>query len=252
MKVYDCNISYGYSVAGVPYKLCETFQELSGEMKNAGISGGLIRATATDTTGVIFGNTRVANDIKDSELDVWGVWGLVPSFTSELPSPEKLPAVMAENKIGALYMNPQAHQYLAYPSVMRDYMKMAEDRKIPLLFNTGLGLSIKEISDLLEAFPKLTCILCFKNAWPSGRVTRPFLSLYPNLHLDTAYLVDDQGIEDIVKDFGAERIIHGSSFPSLYIGAQMANVCAADISESDKEAIFSGNLERILKGADLK
>ena len=252
MKVYDCNLTYGFNVSKRSHELCETMEELCNHMKNAGLTGGLVRAVSSDTVGVNFGNDQVAAEIKDRDLDLWGAWSIVPSITNEIPSPEEMPKLMAKNKIGALYMNPEAHRFLAIPSVMRDYLTMADKRKIPIVFNTAWGISINDVSNLMEAFPTLTCILAYHSLWPNARTNLPFLSLYPNLYLDTSYMLDDQGIEYVIGKFGADRLIHGSGFPELYIGQQMPVVKCADISDKEKEAILHGNFEKLMKGADLK
>ena len=69
--------------------------------------------------------------------------------------------------------------------------------------------------------------------------------------LDTTYLLTDQGFEEIVRKYGASRLLFGSGFPACYLGAHLLTLFHSDISQADKQAILGGNLERLVKGANL-
>lgn len=103
----------------------------------------------------------------------------------------------------------------------------------------------------MKAFPKLTVILTHSHIWPNDRYLRPFVAEYPNVYLDLAYCITDGGIESFVEEYGAERLLYGSGFPYCYFGGNMLMIKHADISESDKLAISSGNLTRIIEGVKL-
>lgn len=62
-----------------------------------------------------------------------GVLTLLPSCTHELPSPQSLPAFMREHLLAAIRINPATHRFLVSPRVLADYLKMAQERKIPVL-----------------------------------------------------------------------------------------------------------------------
>jgi hypothetical protein len=53
-------------------------------------------------------------------------------------------------------------------------------------------------------------------------------------------------VEMAVRELGAGRIIYGSDVPGRSFSSQLAKVHGAEISDADKELIFSGNLQRIL------
>jgi predicted TIM-barrel fold metal-dependent hydrolase len=70
---------------------------------------------------------------------------------------------------------------------------------------------------------------------------------YPNIYLDTtSSSFDNNMIEHAVEEVGAERILYGSDLPLLDPILQIAKVTEADISDTDKELILHGNIERIL------
>jgi predicted TIM-barrel fold metal-dependent hydrolase len=53
-------------------------------------------------------------------------------------------------------------------------------------------------------------------------------------------------IEMAVRELGADRIVFGSHFPSRSMGTEFSKVLSADITDREKELIFSGNLRRLL------
>ena len=245
LEFFDCNLNYGPQTAAENLKCCADTGELLGEMKRAGISGGLVLKTIKEA---ILANTSLAEDIKNYDM-LKGVWQILPSCTGEIPAPEILPQVMKQNNIAALTVNPKVHRYLPRKNVIGDYLAMAGERKIPVLFNTSRGISLEQIDDIMQHFPDLTVILTLADCWGSDRFLRPFLDAYPNLCLDMTYMLTDCGLKDMLKKYAAERILFGSGFPVSYMGAHMLVIKHAEISDQDKYKIAGGNLKKLLGDA---
>lgn len=251
MKVYDCNLSYGRYVSGGPYRPCGSIGELGAELDRAGIAGGLIYHVATDGCGVVTGHNLLSEDLKTAKQELWGVWSLLPSCTQEIPLAVDLPAAMKANGIGAVRLNPAGHKYLPLPRVLGDYLEMLQERRIPVHFDTGCGITLEQVDSYLSAFPRLTAILTHADCWPCDRLLRPFLEQYENLCLDTSYLLTDQSFEELVLRYGAARLLFGSGFPTGYLGAHMLTLRHSQITEQQKAAILGGNLVCMIKGAEL-
>jgi len=247
------NLYYGIEVntAHGAVKPCKTVAELDGALKRAGVSGGLVRTIAADVSGVVTGNGFLKDDLAKTESDLYGMYTIIPSSTHEIPEPADLGEVMKKGKFAALRINPRQHKFIAKAGVIADYLDMAQARKIPVMLDTACGLILEEIWDMLEVFPKLTAILAYQNIWPADRFYRPFLDKFPNLRMELSSMITDQGIEDLVKNYGSGRLLFGSRFPEMYIGGVMMQLKHADISESDREKIAGGNFLALLKEAQL-
>ena len=243
-EFWDCNLNYGPQTATENLKCCADIDELSAEMKNAGITGGLVIKTIKEA---ILANNSLAEEIKNHKT-LKGVWQILPSCTNEIPSPHELPKLMKQNNIAAITINPKEHRYLPRKNVIGDYMEMARERKIPVLMNTSRGLSLEQIDDIMQDFPDLTVILTYDNCWGSDRLLRPFLNSYQNLRLDMTYMLTDCGLPDMLKKYPAEKILFGSGFPASYMGAHMLVIKHAEINEEDKIKIAGGNLKKLLEG----
>ncbi|MCL2774912.1 MAG: amidohydrolase [Oscillospiraceae bacterium] len=245
LEFWDCNLNYGPQTATENLECCADIDELLGHMKNAGISGGLVKKTINEA---VLANSSLAEDIKDKDI-LKGVWLLLPSCTDEIPAPCILPQLMKQNNIAALIINPKAHRYLPRKNVIGNYLEMACERKIPVLLNTERGLTLEQADDIMRDFPDLTVILTYADCWPSDRFLRPFLDSYPNLCLDMTYMLTDSGLKDMLKKYPAERILFGSGFPVSYMGAHMLVIKHAEISEDDKRKIAGENLKKLLREA---
>ena len=263
MDFFDCNLSYGPDTMRAQLPGCPDIEELRGQLDRAGIAGGLVYYAMREP---ILGNATLAFDLTSrsgAELsgnssaapssrpgaELYGVWSLLPSCAGELAPPGELPAAMKQNGVAALTLNPQANRYLPVASAIGDYLAEAQERAIPVLFNTGKGLTLEQVSDLMSDFRDLTAILTHANCWPNDRLLLPFLDAYPNLYLDMTYIQTAAWLPDIVGKYSARRILFGSGFPECYPGAHMMVIKHAMLCDDDKVMIAGGNLRRILREA---
>lgn len=256
MKFFDVNLSYGYitDVEQRPPSPCREFDDLVAALRRAGLAGGLVRTEAADESGAVLGNEllRDALSTAPADLQMYGLYTLLPSYTREIPPPSDLPLIMEKGRFGALRLAPAKHHYLPKAGVLADYFEMAEQFKIPVVFDTSTGINVGEAYDIMERFPNMTAILSHHNIWPTERLERPFLARFPNLRMDLSAMIIDQGIEGLTAEYGARRFLFGSRFPRMYIGGAMLQLRRADISEEDKSAIAGGNIAEMLKWTENK
>lgn len=251
MLFLDAHLTYGtpVNVELTPPCPCHTIQELDDALERAGVSGGLVYSLAADMSGVVIGNQLLAEDLKTCRSELYGVYTLVPRYTNELPSASDLPDVLRKSKMAAVRIAPRTHMFLAKAGVLSDYLEMAEERKIPFVFDTSCGITTEEVYDIMERYPKLPAILTLVNIWPADRFYRPFLAQFPNLRLDLSHVITERAIDDLVAQFGAERLLFASRFPDMYIGGQQLQLKFAQISDADKELIAGGNLRQMIEEA---
>ena len=254
MKILDCNLTYGATNNGRPYKNCDTFADLLAELGRAGIAGGLVKCRYSDTVGVNYGNAFAARDTAAASAQgCWmkGVWAVLPPETGETPPPEALPDEMRKHNIGAVYLNPAVHRYVPCRLTLGRTLSVLEERRVPVLLSTAGGVPMELIYKIMEAHPKLTAVVSDADCWPNARRLYPLAAAYENLRLDLSYVMDAGGVEDMAARFGAEKLLFGTAFPERYTGSVLATVRAAAITEDQRALIFGGNLERIVKEAGL-
>jgi uncharacterized protein len=54
-------------------------------------------------------------------------------------------------------------------------------------------------------------------------------------------------VEMAVRELGSRRVVYGSDVPGRSFSSQLGKVRGAAVSESDKQLIFSGNLQRVMR-----
>lgn len=247
MNFFDCNTSYGIPLNSNDLYPVYTIDVLKKEIERAGVKKAVVGRIEHWLSSTLTVNDMLAADIKHFD-NFYGLWSIVPSHTHELPDPAVMPPVMKQNRIIGWRLCPEIARFMVRTFVLRDWLDIAIRYKIPIFINTSHGTSLDELADIMKDYPELTVVLTYSNCWPSDRLLRPFITEYPNIYLDMSYWFTDGGIEDFVKEYGPERLLYGSGFPYSYFGSNMLMIRHADISEKDKEAIASGNMERIVRG----
>jgi predicted TIM-barrel fold metal-dependent hydrolase len=158
---------------------------------------------------------------------------------------------MREARIAALRIFPSTHRFLANAVTLEDVLSALVERRVPLFVSVRRGLDWPGIYALLAEFPDLVCVICDHGCWGMDRLFRPLLERYPNVYVDTAQYLLDGGIESLVGEYGASRLLFGSGFPESYFGGMMMALRHAQIPLKAKDAIASGNLERIMQEGEL-
>jgi uncharacterized protein len=249
MQFFDCNAFFGLP-ARRPVAPVASAEALVAEMDRAGVDRALVWHIAQHDVAPQTGNRMLTEAIAPHDRLV-GCWTVLPNQAHEFPPPAKLFRRMKAARVVALRTFPGSHRFLLNVVSMGPMLSEMVARHIPLLLSLARGASWPVVYDLMAEFPELTCVVCDHGCWGEDRMFRPLLERYPNLYVDTAQYLLDGGIEALVTDYGAERLLYGSGFPESYFGGMMMALKHAQISLEAKEAIAHGNLERLIEEAML-
>jgi predicted TIM-barrel fold metal-dependent hydrolase len=249
MLFFDCNVFYGLPTKR-PLAPVATAEELLAEMDRAGVEKALVWHILQHDASPQIGNQVLADEIRPHPCLV-GCWTVQPNQAREYPPPQALFRQMKANRIAALRVFPSAHRFLANGVSMGELFEQMMACRVPLFVSLRRGMDWPDIYALLAEFPDLTCVICDHGCWGMDRMFRPLLERYPNVHVDTAQYLLDGGIEALVADYGAGRLLFGSGFPESYLGGMMMALKHAQIPDEAKEAIAGGNLARIVEEARL-
>jgi predicted TIM-barrel fold metal-dependent hydrolase len=249
MEFFDCNVFYGLP-AKRPLAPVPTVEALLTEMDRAGVSKALVWHIAQHDASPRLGNQAVTEALRDHPRLV-GCWTVLPNQTREFPPPRVLFQRMQAARVGALRVFPNAHRFLVNAVSMGDLLTPMVTHRIPLFVSVKRGMEWRDVYALLADFPDLVCVICDHGCWGMDRMFRPLLERYPNVYVDTSQYMLDGGLEALVADYGARRILFGSGFPASYFGGMMLTLKHAEIPQEAKAAIAGGNLERLLEEAAL-
>ncbi len=249
MHFFDCNAFFGLPARRPPAPVA-TADELLAEMDRAGVERALVWHIAQHDVAPQVGNALLADAIAPHPR-LAGCWTVLPNQAREFPPPDALFRQMRAARIAALRVFPDAHKFLLNGVSLGDLLAAMTVRRVPLFVSMKRGMAWRDLYALLAEFPDLTCVICDHGCWGEDRLFRPLLERYPNVYVDTAQYLLDGGLEALVADYGARRILFGSGFPESYFGGMMMALKHARIPDAAKAAIAHGNLERILQGSGI-
>jgi predicted TIM-barrel fold metal-dependent hydrolase len=124
------------------------------------------------------------------------------------------------------------------------------ERNIPLFVerneSSGGLVGWAMVESVLRDFPGLILAVVGHGSWGEDRYFRPMIERYKRMYVDTSRYELDGGIADFCGAYGSHRMLFGTNFPHTEMGGAMMTLMHADIPDDAREAVASGNLQRIL------
>lgn len=250
LQLYDCDAWFGRRLFVLPGSFSSK-QELLERMDRYGIARALTHYSVSRELDPVAGNRMLMEELA-GEPRLTPMWTVMPHHTGEFPAPKALLAQMAEQGVRAVTMFPTtAYCYSMAEWNCGELFSALEDARVPLFLSLPqFGMSFEAIHDFCAAHPSLPLVLSELN-YRNGRNLYPLLSKFKNLYMTSSGYKAQDGIEDVCRKFGAERILFGSSMPVGSGASAVAMITYASISDEEKALIASGNLERLLGGVRL-
>ncbi len=245
MEFFDCNVFIGLPDRR-PVAPVRTVDGLLEAMDRAGVGKALVWHIAQHDATPHVGNPLLTEAIQ-SQPRLWGCWSMLPNQAREFPPPSQLFKEMKEGRVKAIRVFPTDHKFLINGVTMGPLLEAMVSRRVPLVVSVRRGTTWRDLYALLAEFPELVCVICDHGCWGEDRRFRPLLERYPHVYMDISQYLLDGGIEALVADYGARRILFGSGFPESYFGGMMMALKHAEIPLAAKDAIAHGNLMRILE-----
>jgi len=149
---------------------------------------------------------------------------------------------------------PQHHSYqLLFEPFVDDVCEQAEALHFPVLLslrtimNWGVpALDFDHMLRIVERHPRVPWILSGINYLQEIRGAQLLLRRYQSVCLETSCVMGYEAIRKTVEECGYEQILFGSAAPIQHGRASLDKVLHSRISDSAREAILSGNAQRLL------
>jgi hypothetical protein len=249
MKLFDCNATFGLGITPPP-QYAATPDDLLQEMDFCHVDEALVTCAAQRDDSPIVGNELVVQ-LTRGRPRLRPTWAILPPQLEELaPSVDAFYSAMAASGVKALWAFPLKHKYLLNRTTFGGFFEEMIARRVPLflpLTETSGGIGGWQLVDtLLSYFPALTLIPTDQSVWGQDRYFRPLVERFPNLYVEIARYELGRGIEAFCRKYGPDRMLFGTRYPETPMGGPVLNLLHADIPTEYKEAIASGNLERLL------
>lgn len=130
-------------------------------------------------------------------------------------------------------------------------LEWARVHKAVLISHTGSHSEIRDFIPSIQAFPDVPFILGHSGLGPQVDQAIEAVKLCPNAYLEVSGCGYQYQFERAVKDpvIGPGRVLYGSDLPSLQPLVEQEKIFTLPISAAERELVFWGNMERLLKDA---
>lgn len=231
--------------------------DLLQRMSELGIQKALVSHTLAWQYDPAYGNQVLMDEISNYPR-LQPCWILNPSLEG-YSGIEGLEKELTLQNIRAVRIFPKDQVYALAEWMMGDLLSLLDRRRFVVFMDldqvflqTGMydydANGCERVEKLCCSFPNLSLVLT-RLGYRAYQSLTSLLKKCPNLYLDLSYFATHQGVEDITRQFGAERILFSTSQPFADPGGALARLQFAGISESDKNRVAATNLESLLERA---
>ena len=238
VPVFDSNVGVGHRHdRRYPFN---SSRQLLEEMSRHGVGRALVYAVQGESISPPQGNDSLAawTDRNDP---------LVPQFVAgcDPGSLGQLADLHRDGLVSSVRLHSTTECGLPFASwLYGDLLAWLSAERIPLWISLA-DTPPTEIVDTLGGYPDLTVVLVGAH-YRHSMMIRPMMRALPDAFLELSRYENICGIEKLVQEFGADRLLYGSFFPRYAMGPMLFTLHHLLISEEDLTSICATNLERIL------
>jgi predicted TIM-barrel fold metal-dependent hydrolase len=149
-----------------------------------------------------------------------------------------------------LFLHPSRQGCSPIEPVVKPFLEFAAAARWPVMFHTGTYIQsdVLAVAEVAREYPQTQFVLgCggFADMWFEvlGAIQH-----VANLWLDTSHILGD-GIRNVIKSAGHERVIFGSGEPSNCYASSLQTLSRLDLSPEALRAVLHDNAKRLFRRA---
>ena len=251
IRYVDADVTLGVEnvvLQGRPLGSRETLDRLA----ECGIAEALVAHNAAVEGDPASGNRMLARALEEADLTRSGLklhaaWVLVPLSAGDMGTAEELRQTLAQSRVRAALLYPEIHSYSVAEWCCGEIYELCEAMRLPLFTRLTLDFGYDALHTLLSNHPKLRVVL--RNAdYRMPRSIYRLFDLFENLAVESGRYSPFGGIEDVVRRWGAGRLVFGSGAPGFSAGAAVGMVALAQIDDAARRRIAGDNLLALIEG----
>lgn len=224
-----------------------TLSDLCCVHDRAGVTHALVFSVATTPHQTESVNRFVAGLVEKGEGRFVGLGALHP----DSPDPEGDVENILALGLGGVKLHPDIQAFPADDPRCLGICELCEG-KLPLLIHCGDHRfdysNPNRIETILKTFPCLTVIGAHLGGWSVWEEAVEKLAKYPNFLVDTSsslYALSVGKAKEIIRRFGADRVLFGTDYPMWPIGDELSRFHALGLTAEEEEKILCGNAVRL-------
>ena len=230
------------------HPVTRTFEQFVAYLDRTGVQRGIINSVrsqmAKDVAGFVEGNREVARRVEQYKGRFLGACVVNPLFIDEaLREMED-----CRKKYGMLWVGELCNYTVPYQYTIKEF-EMLVEQAVKLNMVLDVHTNLREMEYIIEKFPQATIV--FPHFGDQEVIFRriDLIAKHPNCYADIAGSGHERMgmLEYAIETIGVERVLFGSDFSINDPGEVIARVEHSFLTEEQKQAVLSGNLERLLR-----
>jgi predicted TIM-barrel fold metal-dependent hydrolase len=230
------------------HPVTRTFKEFAAYLDRTGVQRGIINSVrsqlAKDVAGFVAGNREVARYVEMYKGRFQGACVVNPLFIDEaLREMED-----CRKQYGIVWGGELCNYTVPYQYTIKEF-ELLVDQAVKLNMVLDVHTNLDEMEYIIEKFPRATIV--FPHFGDSAHIFRRIdeVAKHPNCYIDTSGAGHERMgmLEYAVQTVGPDRVLFGSDFSINDPSTVIARIEHSFLTEDQKEAVFSRNLERLLR-----
>jgi len=229
--------------------------DLLKQMDYYGIAEALVMHSTSREHHPLDGNAAVRSEVNGQQR-LHPSWALLPPTLMEMENIAGAFSDMIAKGVKAAKLLYGSYSFPLSEWCIGDLLDRLDAHHIPTFLDPDMDVDAIEpdkfnwdaVEGLCRSHPGLPVILSGARFRSSNRLIYRLMDLFPNIHLELSGYWANYGIELIVREFGASRLIFGTRMPVRDPGCAIAQLSFSEISFEEKKMIAGDNLRKLLGG----
>jgi uncharacterized protein len=255
-EIFDCHLHSpaDKGEAWQWYKVTETFDDFVRYLDKTGVKRGIINSQKSygiKPESFITGNREVARNVEKYKGRFIGACVVNPQYIDEALKEIEF----CRSQLGFGWVGELCNYMIPYDYSIKEF-EMLVDHIVKLNMVLAIHTEHGEMEYISQKFPQAT--IAFAHFGDDREYADIFkridmVAKNPNFYLDTSgYGHDRVGVlEYAVNTIGPERVLFGSDFSINDPSTVIARIKSSFLTMDQKQKIFAGNLEALLKKVDV-
>jgi predicted TIM-barrel fold metal-dependent hydrolase len=171
----------------------------------------------------------------------------IPAACGDVPDAEAQVADALRHGAPAVILRPGPDRWEPEPWVVGALLEVLATHRLPVLCLERL-VPTASVARWAGMAPEVPFIIA-ETAYGRDRTLLPLLREFPNTYLSIGNnFTAHRGLEFYVSQVGASRLLFGTGLPDSEPGAAIGQLVFAELTETDRQLVGSGNLRRLQEG----
>ena len=231
----------------IPFACDGKVSTLKKEDERAGITHCIVQSVATAPKQVSSINHFIADSCGENE-NLTGLGTLHPDSDDQERDIKELISL----GLKGVKLHPDIQKFKIDDYRCLKIYELCEKNNLPILMHTGDSRydysNPNRLIPILEIYDKLTIIGAHFGGWSIWKDAAKRLNGFKGLFVDSSsalYALKRGEAEEIIKLYGAERVLFGTDFPMWAPKEELDRFMALDLKEADREKILWENSARL-------